>query len=178
MYCIGSRCRFALPWRGLLTPIAYQRGWDETDASRLWAADRVLVGGVGVQLAAGLVLLAGYLVWGSELVVLLTSEAFAVPAALVAILATGRFLQTLSQSLQPIFAVHHKMGSILWLRLVGAALTVGLCWPLTLEYGILGAAAGSCAAFALYLGILLFAPSGCFWLVLRARRGALAGEQV
>ena len=62
--------------------------------------------------------------------------------------------------MQPIFAVHQRLANLLWFRLIGAAMTLGICWKLIQSYGIFGAAAGACVAPDLYVVTLVFAPGG------------------
>jgi len=160
----------------LLTPIAYQRSRDPEDANGLWAADRVLLGGSLVQLAVGAAMLAVYALIGPQLVVLLTSDEFAVPATLVVLLAAGRFVQAMAQSLQPIFAVHHRLPNLIAFRCVGAVLTVGSCvWAIP-RYGAIGAAGATFASLSVYLLVLLAAPGGCGHLAWGARRECRPAE--
>lgn len=154
----------------LLTPIAYQRGRDLGDPAQLWSADRMLLAGLAVQLVFGMALLCVYALIGPQLLVLLTNEGYSLSVGMLLLLAAGRLVQSLAQGLQPIFAVHHRLGSMLWFRLAGAGLTLGICWTAIRAYGITGAAAGSLVALSLYLAGLVFGPGGCFWFVAEARR--------
>lgn len=154
----------------LLVPIAYQRAADPTDGSRLWAADRVMLGGLAVQAVVGALMLFAYAAFGRRLVVLLTNDDFVVPATTLVVLAAGRYVQALSQATQPIFAIHQRMTHMLWLRLFGAVVTLGVCIPMIRSFGTLGAAAGTLVSLTLYLIALWFGPSGCFWLLRAARR--------
>ena len=157
----------------LLTPIAYQRAGAAEARSSLWAADRVLLTGVVVHASIGIIIVMGYALFGSRLLVMMTTPEFQVTTATMVTLAGGRLLQTLTQSLQPIFAVHERIDGLLWLRLVGAGSTVAICWPMIEAYGAFGAALGTLLAFTIYLAGLVFGPSGCFWLVRAARRDAI-----
>lgn len=156
----------------LLTPIAYQRSSPSSGPGRLWAADQVVLAGIGFHLVSGLLLIGIYAVSGPDLVVLLTTDDFQVSRRTVVALAAARLIQTISQALQPIFAVHERMDRLLWLRMIGAAATVAICWPMIARYGAFGAALGTLMAFSLYLLGLTFGPSGCFWLVRAARAEA------
>src|SRR5690606_5720472 len=158
----------------LLKPIAYQRGHDVDDARSLWAADRLLLAGLGIQAVVGAVMLIGYAAFGPQLVVLVTSQEFVVSTTTIVLLAAGRYVQALGQALSSIFAVHKRTGSFLGFRIFGACLTVAICVPLIQRHGILGAAAGSLLSLTLYLIGLLFGPSGCWWLIRSARQGARA----
>lgn len=159
----------------LLTPIAYQRGRDVEDPAQLWSADRMLLAGLALQGVFGVALLAVYALIGPQLLVLLTNDTFSLSVGTLVLLAAGRLVQSLAQGLQPVFAVHHRLASMLWFRLAGAALTLGICWTAIRGWGIPGAAAGSLVALSLYLVGLAFGPGGCFWFVADARRGARAG---
>ncbi|HYB11975.1 MAG TPA: hypothetical protein VEG67_00800 [Myxococcota bacterium] len=156
----------------LLRPIAYERGRDLHDAQGLWRADRVLLGGVAVQAALGAGMLVFYAIAGQRLLVLLTSPQFLLPSGTILALAASRFVQSLTQSLESLFAVHHRMVNMLAFRFVGASFTVALCWFLIREQGVFGAAAGTLLAFVVYFLCLVLGPNGCFWLVTRARRDA------
>ncbi|HBZ69784.1 MAG TPA: hypothetical protein DEP35_08655 [Deltaproteobacteria bacterium] len=156
----------------LLRPIAYERGRDLQDARGLWRADKVLLGGVAVQAVLGAGMLAFYAIAGQRLLVLLTSPQFLLPTSTILALTASRFVQSVTQALESVFAVHHRMVNMLGFRFVGAAFTVTICWYAVHWYGILGAAAGTLLAFAVYLLCLVLGPSGCLWLVTRARRDA------
>lgn len=155
----------------LLVPIAYQRGRDPGNATRIWSADKILLAGLGVQIVVGAAMLLVYLAIGPELVVLLTNETFVVPATMVVVLAAGRYVQAIAQATQPIFAIHQRMVGMLWLRLFGAVVTVGICVPMIRAYGAFGAALGSLLALIIYLVALWLGPAGCWWMIRDARRG-------
>jgi len=156
----------------LLRPIAYERGRDPQDARGLWRADRVLLGGVAVQAVLGAGMLVFYAIAGQRLLVLLTSPQFLLPTTTIVALTASRFVQSMTQSLESIFAVHHRMVNMLGFRFVGAVFTVAICWYAVRWYGIFGAAAGTLVAYTAYFLCLVLGPSGCIWLVMRARRDA------
>jgi O-antigen/teichoic acid export membrane protein len=156
----------------LLRPIAYERGRDLEDARGLWRADRVLLGGVALQTVLGAGMLLFYAIAGQRLLVMLTSPQFLLPTGTIVALAASRFVQSIAQFLESIFAVHHRMLSMLGFRLVGAAATVAICWYGVRWYGIFGAAAGTLLAFVIYFLCLLVGPGGWVWLVTRAHRDA------
>lgn len=156
----------------LLSPIAYQRGHDLEDAHGIWAADRVLLAGTGVLTVVGLAMLGIYWLFGRELVALLTSPGYVLGAGTLTLMAAGRFVQALGLSLQPLFAVHHRMRQMLGFRVFGALLTLPLCWWGIRYAGVAGAALGSLLASVLYTLGLLVAPGGCAWLVIEVRRRA------
>lgn len=158
----------------LLTPIAYQRSGGESTPTQLWSADRLVLAGVGIHVAIGLVVVATFALIGPEVVVLLTSDEFVISTATVVALSVGRLLQTTSQALQPIFAVHERMESLFWLRLFGAVATLSICWPMIEAYGAFGAALGTLLAFSLYIVAIVFAPTGCFWFTRKARTDSKA----
>jgi O-antigen/teichoic acid export membrane protein len=154
----------------LLTPIAYQRGRDVDDPAQIWSADRLILVGLAAQLLVGFAMLGFYAAFGGRLLVSLTNEQFALPTTTIVILAAARFAQSIAQATQPIFAVHHRLGSMLWFRLFGAVATLVICWYATRAHGLVGAAAGTCAALSAYTLALVFAPRGCWWLVRDVRR--------
>jgi len=156
----------------LLIPIAYQRSRDAADPSQLWSADRLLIAGLVAQFAIGLVMLAGYALVGGRLLVLLTSEDYALPAATIATLAAARFAQAISLGLVPIFAVHERMQNLLWFRIAGALLTPAVCWFTIPRWGVAGAASGTLLSFLAYSLLLVLGPGGGLWLVRKARRRA------
>lgn len=157
-------------FHSLLTPVAYQRASNLDDPRQLWAADRVLLAGIAAQVAIGGGMLLLYAAFGSELIALLTSEAFVFPTSIVVLLAAGRFVQAFGQSLQPIFAVHHRLQRMIWFRGAGAVLTVVICWWAIERYGVIGAAAGTLVAQALYAVALILGPGGCAWMVNGVRK--------
>jgi len=161
----------------LLTPIAYQRTGSESTSGQLWSADRVVLAGVGIHMGIGVLIVAAYALIGPKLVVLLTSDEFVVSTATIVALVLGRLLQTGSQALQPIFAIHERMGTLLWLRLFGAVATIAICWPMIRAYGAFGAATGTLLAFTLYSAAIVFGPSGCFWLARSARLKSAATSE-
>ena len=154
----------------LLTPIAYQRGRDATQAAQLWAADRVLIAGIAVQLCVGTAMLGCYALFGQRLLTLLTDERFVVPGTTLVALAGARFAQSVAQEIQPIFAVHHQAQTMLWFRMLGAAFTLAICWMTIPRYGVSGAAIGTLIALVAYLLVLVVGPKGCWWLVAEVRR--------
>lgn len=156
----------------LLVPIAYQRAGDLDDATRLWSADKLLLVGLGLQAFVGAAMLLFYWTFGRWLIVALTNETFLVPTATVVALAAGRYVQALAQATQAIFAVHRRMTNMLWIRVFGAAATLGICVPMIEQRGAFGAALGSWMALSLYLAALWFGPSGCWRMVRAARQSA------
>jgi len=154
----------------LLVPIAYQRSRDAGDPAQLWSADRVILAGLGAQFAIGLGMLGFYLLFGSKLLVLLTSDSYVLPTSTITILAAARFVQAISLGVQPIFAVHQQMRGLLGFRTAGAILTPAICWFTIPVWGLSGAAAGGLLAFLVYFLLLAFGPGGALWLVTDARR--------
>lgn len=149
----------------LILPIAYQRARDVHSAGQLWQADKVILGGVAVYLALGALAIPVFVLWGPNLVVLLTSSEFALGSGTVLFLALGRYIQCLTLMLQMFFAVHQKMGRLLGFRLVGAMLTIPICWVMIRDYDIFGASLGMLIAMSVYTLLLVLAPGGVFWLV-------------
>ncbi len=156
----------------LVIPVAYGRAGDGSVATRLWAADRVLTGVFALQVVIGAAMLLVYGAFGPRLVVLLTSSEFEPPGAMILALAAARWLQHLGLALQPLFALHQRMRTLLAFRSVGAALSLGLCALGIQQAGALGAATGGALALALYLALLVLAPGGVWWLLRATRRAA------
>jgi O-antigen/teichoic acid export membrane protein len=132
----------------------------------------LLLAGIAVQVAAGLAMLVVYAVFGRRLLVILTNEGFDLSTPTIVALAVGRFLQSISQSLQPIFSVHQSLGRVLAFRAGGAVLTVVLCSFAIRTWGVHGAAVGGALAIGLYGVSLVVGPGGVWWLVTRVRRDA------
>lgn len=153
----------------LLTPIAYQRAGDGSDAGRVHSADRLLLAGIGVQAAVGIPMIGAYAILGPWLIRLLTNESFQLPIATIVALTIARFVQALAQGFQPIFAVHQRVGRMLGFRMFGGVASVAVCALATARWGLPGAALGSAIAFALYAIGLVFGPGGAYWLI---RRGS------
>jgi O-antigen/teichoic acid export membrane protein len=161
-----------------MVPIAYQRAGDGSDATRLWAADRVLLASLGIQLAVGAALLVILVALGPRLLLLLTSPEFLLPTSTIAALAVGRFAQNLGFALQPLFSLHGRNGVLLAYRLAGAALSVAFCVVGIRRAGTAGAAVGGALATTLYLVLMGIGPGGALGFLRAARaaaRGASAG---
>lgn len=168
----------------MVKPMAYERARDVSDPRQLWAADRVLLMGVGGYVLIGLVGLGLFFLVGPPLVVLLTSDEYQLSRWSIMALAASRFLQMLPLVLQPIFAVHHRMVSSLALRATGAATTIPACWigvliarPHGADWSVFAAAVGTAIAVALYVLLLVFSPGGCYGLVRESRRAAVQAAQ-
>jgi O-antigen/teichoic acid export membrane protein len=157
-----------------VVPIAYQRAGDGSDAKRLWAADRVLLVSLGIQLASGAVLLVLLVVLAPRLLVLLTSQEFLLPTSTLAALAAGRFAQNLGFAAQPFFSLHGRNTVLLAYRLLGGALSVWFCIVGIQRSGTAGAAIGGALATSLYLLLTLMGPAGVFRLARGARLAARA----
>lgn len=158
----------------LLVPIAYQRAKDVTDARQLRSADRVVLAGIGVYVAAGAPLIGLYWLIGEPLVAALTSKQYVLPAATLALVAAARFLSCLAPLIQNIFLVHQKTANSLVYRVIGAALALPICWWTIGRYEIWGAALGALISGGLYLLIVVVGPGGCLWLVRSTRAQAAA----
>ena len=157
----------------LLTPVAYRRAQDATDPVQFWSADKLLIGGIAIQIVAGLAMLVFYAFFGQWLLIFLTNDQFELPATTLVLLAAARFAQSMSFATQPIFAVHHRLSDMLWFRCFGAVLNLGICAWAIARHGIPGAALGTLLATGLYLVALVFGPRGCWWLVAGVRSEAL-----
>jgi O-antigen/teichoic acid export membrane protein len=170
-FVLGQRILYEL-----ITPIAYQRSRHTQDPAQLWSADRMILAGLAGLTALGVGMLSLYALFGTRLLVLLTSEDYQLPGTTIALLAAARLAQALAMSLQSFFAVHHQMGRLIWFRSVGAILTPAVCWIAIPAWGIQGAAAGTLLSFVVYLLVVVLGPGGCLWLVGDARRRARAQE--
>lgn len=160
-----------LAW--LLMPIVYNRVKDAKQPLQLWSADRIMLGAIGIFAAIGTALLGVYWLWGGVLTTWLTKESYVLPTGTMVLIAVGRFLQCFALLVQLVFAVHERMTSSLLFRLVGAGLTVPLCWILVQRSGIDGAALGTALAGGVYLLILAVGPGGFVWLMRDTRRRAI-----
>jgi len=148
----------------LLLPIAYQRARDITDPRQVWSADKVLLGGLAVYLLAGLAFLPVYAIWGPPLLVILTTRSFAMPAAIIIVLAIGRYVHCMDGFFRSAFSVHNKVDRLLWYRLAGALVAVPVCWFAVRWKGMAGAAGGMLVSMVIYTVMVSFGPGGCFWL--------------
>lgn len=153
----------------IVIPIAYERAGDGSDPVKLWAADRVLIGSFALQLASGTVMLALCGIFGRALLVALTSEEFAVPTAMILILATARFAQNLGFAAQSFFALHNQASRLLAYRVLGSVLSIALCAVGIRLEGSLGAAIGAAIAMVIYLAALSVGPGGV-WSIINASR--------
>lgn len=169
-----------LPLRGvieqLIKPIAFQRGRDLEDATQLWAADRVILLGMGLFSAVGAVLLGVYGLFGPQLVSLVADESYVVGVGIIVTMAFARFMQNLAVLMELIFQVHHCTERAFALRAAGAALTLLLCGVGIYFMGFFGAALGTMIATVAYTMMLMLVPKGAFWLILDARRAALRAK--
>ncbi len=156
----------------LLTPIAYQHARDVNDPQQLWRADRVLLGGIGVYTVAGGLLLGLYAAAGPGIVRLLTNPRYVLAYETILLLALARYVQALAMVLELLFAVHQRMVPTVVYRIIGSILTVTLCWLLAARWQATGVALGTLIASTAYLLLLIAAPGGCLWMVLRCRRAA------
>src|SRR5262249_31020253 len=131
-----------LTW--LVMPVAYQRAKDVSDPRQLRAADRVTQGGIALYVGGVALLEIGYWIIGGWLVGLLTHPKYmiGISTSTVVMVALGRFLSCLGLLVQLVFAVHQKMTNSLVFRVIGAALTVPICWLMMRRYELWGAAAG------------------------------------
>ena len=160
----------------LLTPIAYQHARDIRDPQQLWRADRVLLGGTLVYLAAGGLLLGLYAAAGPAIVRLLTNPRYVPGYETILLLAVARYVQALAMVLELLFAVHQRMVPTVIYRIIGSALTVALCWALAARWQAAGVALGTLAASVAYLVLLSAGPGGCVWMLRRAWRDAAASK--
>lgn len=165
-------CLNVLNWLAL--PVAYARAKDARDPAQLWSADKVLLGAVAAYVVIGLASLPLCFAVGGPLLKLMTNPTYQLESSVIGLMALGRFLQGLVVLLQMMFAIHQRMQASLGLRILGALLTLPICYFAVKQAGVFGAAAGTAVAFALYLLLLVFGPNGCYWLV-RETRAALRG---
>jgi O-antigen/teichoic acid export membrane protein len=155
---------------GLGVPIAYERARVVSDPKELWAADKVLLLGIGAYVVLGALAIPVYAFWGPSLMRLLTSETFVLGGSVIVCLALARYVQCLGQLLQAFFAVHQRMGASLGFRVLGGLLVVPVCWFAVRGYGVTGAAAGVLASGAVYTLLVCFCPGGCLDLLRGVRR--------
>ncbi len=156
----------------LLTPIAYQHARDVRDPAQLWRADRLLLGGILVYTIAGGLLLALYAAAGPAIVRLLTNPRYVPAYETILLLAVARYVQALAMVVELLFAVHQRMVPTVVYRTIGSLLTVTLCWLLAGRWQATGVALGTLIASVVYLLLLVAAPGGCVWMLLRSQRAA------
>ena len=167
---------FSSVFTTLALPIVYQRAKIVTDSRQLWSADRLVLGCIFVYLALGGVMLAFYWLWGQQLLSLLTSKGFVLPATTILVLAIARYVQCLGLLLQMFFSVHQRMGASLGFRAVGSVLVVVVSWYTVKWYGVSGAAVGILISGLIYTMLVFMVPGGCLSLVREARRGLPSNE--
>lgn len=162
---------------GLGVPIAYERAGTEGDPKRLWAADEVLLFGIGAYMVLGAAAIPVYALWGNSLMRLLTSETFALNGGVIVCLALARYIQCLGQLLQSFFAVHQKMGASLGFRALGGLLVIPVCWFAVKWYGVTGAAGGVLLGGTIYTVMVCLCPGGCLDMLRGVRRELRLGLQ-
>jgi len=158
--------------RSMLLPIAFQRAKDMNNHRQLWSADKILMIGIAIFLLIGIAVLGLYAMFGQQLVILLTTAKFVIPTHVLILLACCRMIQGVLDLVQMFFAVHQRIGALLLYRVLGAIITVPLCWFAISRYGILGAAIGSLVATLACAMLLCFCPNGVLHLVRGVRRKA------
>ena len=155
---------------GLGVPIAYERARVVSDPKQVWAANEVLLVGIGAYLVLGAAAVPVYAFWGDSLMRLLTSEKFVLSGSVIVCLALARYIQCLGQLLQSFFAVHQRMGASLGFRALGGLLVIPVCWLAVKWYGVTGAACGVQVSGAIYTLLVCLCPGGCLDLLRGVRR--------
>jgi O-antigen/teichoic acid export membrane protein len=156
----------------LAVPVAFRRAPDASDPARLWSADTVVLAGVLLFLCVG-VLTLPFCYWlGPWLLVKFTNPEYRLSGGVITAIAATRFVQNLALLLQVIFSVHQQMGASMILRVLGALVTVPLCWWGVVTWDTPGAAYGALAGSIFFVLLQLFGPTGAFWLMQSARRNA------
>lgn len=160
---------FSAVFNGLALPVAYQRSKSADNAKELWSADKVLLLALGAYVAAGAAALVPYVLWGPELLRMLTHSGFQLSTGVIVMLAAARFLQGMGLVLQSFFAVHQRMGASLGFRAIGGLLVVPICWFTIEAGGVQGAALGILLSCVLYTIMVCIGPGGCIRLVTKVR---------
>ncbi len=155
---------------GLGVPIAYERAGATGDPKRLWAADEVLLYGIGAYMVLGAAAIPLYALWGNSLMRLLTSESFVLSGSVILCLVLARYIQCLGLLLQTFFAVHQRMGVSLCFRALGGLLVIPVCWYAVKWYGVAGAAGGILIGGVIYTLLVCLCPGGCLDMLRRVRR--------
>ncbi len=155
---------------GLGVPIAYQRAGVTGDPEQLWAADEVLLAGLGVYLLLGAAAIPVYALWGDSLMGLLTSKEFTAGGSVILCLVLARYAQCFGQLLQSFFAVHQRMGASLGFRMIGGLLVIPISWFAVKWYGVAGAAWGVLISGTIYTAIVCLCPGGCLDMLRGVRR--------
>ena len=148
---------------GLVIPVAYQRAGG--DASNLKSADRVLIAGTVAYLLFGAACLPLYAYWGHEIARLLTSKEYALPSAIILLIAAARYLNCLGLVLHSFFLLHRRTMPLLITSAVAAAISIPVYWYAVSAGAIRGAAIGVCTTASFYVCLMLFAPGGVIWLL-------------
>ncbi len=157
----------------LVLPIAFQRARDVTDPRQLWAADKLLLAGMGLYVGVGVLVIVGYAVSGQWLVRLLASKAYAVPTASLVVIATARMFMFAGLLQQMFFKVHQQTRFLLLYSAIGGTIAVGAAWVFVGSWGLHGAAVAALLTGVTYNILLLLAPGG-MWTLLRRLRADLA----
>lgn len=159
----------------LVMPVAFQRARDVTNPAQLWAADKVILLGVGLYMVVGTLVLPICFFLGPSLLTLMTSSEFQLTGVQLTLIAATRLLQGAVILLQMVFAVHQQMTSSLALRVAGALIAVPSIWVGVMLGGLSGAAWAAAASSLAYLILLLFGPAGGFRLI-RGNRARIGRE--
>ncbi len=163
----------------LVQPVAFQRAKDINDPRQVWSADRVLLAGIGLYVAAGVLIVAAYALWGPLLLRLAAAQTYVLPASTLTVLAAARMLMFASLLQHMIFKVHQQTRHLLWYSILGGLFVIGTTWLLVERFGrggtgsaIFGAALAVLSTAIGYNFLLAFAPGG-IWPLLREVRARL-----
>ncbi len=166
----------------LVLPVAYQRAKDISDASQVYAGDRILLLGVGCYIVVGALMVVAYWFCGQHLLRLLTTADYVLPATTLACVAAARYLICLGMLLQMFFKVHQRMAALLIFGIIGGLMVIPASWFAVKLYGVLGAALGVLVTGIIYNALAIFAPGGCLSLIRAVRAARMprddAGEEV
>lgn len=138
-----------------LVPVAYGGAKNDDDPTAIRRVHGIVVSGVALYTAAGLIAVAGLATFGARLLALVADARFALPAGVLVLLAVGRFLEGLTPLLQVFFEIRREMRRLSVIRLVSAVAMVVFCLGLIRSYGVFGAALGNLAAMAGYVAMML-----------------------
>jgi len=153
----------------LVQPVAFQRASDISDPRQVWSADRLLLAGIGLYVAAGVLIVAGYAFFGPLLMQVLASDEYVLPASSFTILAAARMLMFASLLQHVFFKVHQQTRFLLFYSVIGGVILLPAAWLLVSAYGMMGAAVAVLTTAVIYTLLLAFAPGG-IWCLLRGVR--------
>jgi len=153
-----------------ILPVAYRRASDIADPSQLWAADKLLLLGIAAYCVFSMFAILAYLFFGHTALVLLTSERFALPSGLLALIAVARFTHGLVHLLIMFYAIHQRILSCVLLFAVTAIIAVPLSYYAVTHLRTSGAVLSNLLTAASTALLLILGPTGSLWLIRASRR--------